>query len=1760
MNHTAPTSTATAQRPASRPPLSQPAAPPRPGTRRLVSALAVLAMLAASLVAVLVSTSSPAAAQGNSTLIFHNTTQTTSSHTDNNQRTIVLTIKNDGSLPGAGSGCSNSTVLGANHAEKMLEIGPGAMETVTVRQSSTCRFRVFFKNKSNDCNVTMTYSASGRSVTRDSYNYVAGVAIRGQSTGISYENSGRTGTASHTQAIRVEDGTACTKTMFSPEVSGTAPSGSDFDTKTFKLVYTAHKDNLNQAGRDNPEIDNGVQCSRGVEQTVTINSGTLTAASVNLVGNVWGKVDCKYNVAMRAANLPETLQYLPSSDVRFTTRTLNEVVTDTLARGFSFKNYTEVAADNKAISVTLQQLGTLTFRNVTAKATGGTMAENLAADALNALTVNLTKPSSCQANNVPAVTGSPIAVGGMATVFLVGDSCDWNFSVVGGSSMCGFEYLPRRLDGRNLGGAQKMRALTLTSVAEDGSTSDKELSLVRKDDTNVANQVRIIDLNVTGCFTTFTPTINLTVEDMLPGKMASDHNGAKVTASISKAANEPAECSDDTTVELTITDNAATGSTASPLINLPPDSVDLCDYDVTFTDEVEASFAKLVESNTPATVTLNATNHTVTRTYNATAYGSGDLWTLTVENDTTANSAGHADADQRTVRLTFKRAGTAAGCNGASVLGRNGADNQDDIAPASSAMYTFRKSADCKVTLNFANKPGDCLVNYTDPESGSSTTLNSTQNNDVSIAASATGLTHASGTEATSLTLEMTVGECASSFTPQPSVTITETTGAAANAHDNETITVTYTRVSAAGVLSGCTARATQVLTITNRMTSAAALTLVDVPRGGMDGTNDCSYNVSFESPVTSGNLTLVDAGTGTPMVSAASPSVSRAYNSVGDSVSFRNTESSGGTANGINVNVARGSGCTETPPSVTNPIATGGSASARLAAQTCNWNITATQVGDTCVVSLQPKNASGSNVGSAVVGSTLTLRGTANSGVTRTGSTDKVISVELSLVRCETKFTPAVTVNVTDDRPGKAASVHNGTRLTLTFSPVSTAGVLAGCSSRTTHELTLSGGTAMGGPSLVDQPKGWVSGAKCSYRVSFGSAASDGATLVDAGTGTPTVSQGSAALTRAYGVVTDSVTFRNTASGSANAVSVTIARGAGCTATPPTIASSIAAGASAMSRLGMSTCAWNITATQSGGNCVVSMQPKSAGGSTVGSAVVNGTLVLNGMAGSGVTRTGYTDKVISVDLSVVRCQSIFTPTVTVSVSDTLTGAAIGDHDGVVIRASLSPVSTAGALSACTRSASVNLTIASRAASGSSSALVNLPKGGTASCRYQVSVPGSLRSGSKTLRLTTAGQLTVSAASPRAAVSYMAEEVPVAPVTLTVGVGPAPSVDEGESLMFPVSLSLSASEAVTVNYTVGGASDSVNIAAGQLSAVISVPTDNDDLDEGNQVVRVTLTSATGGASIDPTGSTATGIVKDNDPSPTVGIEAATIEGNRLRVTLALSEESGRDVQVSYTTSIGVNGVALVKAGQQDASVSQVFNLAALAEMGSVRLRLSSAQNATIDVDNRERLLFPDGGGWQFQVVASSTTAAEIARGLGLGDNWQMYSWSTASQRWIAHTAASGEVAFNTSLSAGTTITYRGVQASAAELTAAGLGRSNDVTLRPGWNIFTPAQGAVGLTQGDFTRAAGGGSAVVFDPALVNCEATAGALVIYTYDQSDPQAAGGFRLALPCHQQALASSGIPAITSIDERDTFYVWFRNSTEAELSFANGRYSPAT
>ena len=525
---------------------------------------------------------------------------------------------------------------------------------------------------------------------------------------------------------------------------------------------------------------------------------------------------------------------------------------------------------------------------------------------------------------------------------------------------------------------------------------------------------------------------------------------------------------------------------------------------------------------------------------------------------------------------------------------------------------------------------------------------------------------------------------------------------------------------------------------------------------------------------------------------------------------------------------------------------------------------------------------------------------------------------------------------------------------------------------------------------------------------------------------------------------------------------------------------------------------------------------------------------------------------------------TFFTGRISVTSSDDLENdISDGNHVGTVVRVRVSPV---GGRAGCSSSSTVSLTLlADGSASKNDVRLVNSPAGGAA-CSYTVSFPSSVRSETnKRVRLVGQGSrtATLSPSVTTATRAYEAAEIVDPPVVFAVSVAPASSVDEGEELVFGVSVPVPATQSVEVSYDVSGTaagdaagSGSVTIAAGQSSTEISIPTSSDDLDGDNQTVRVTLTSATN-ASIDPQGSTAIGTVKDDDPSPLVSLAEASVNIDRLSLTLELSEHSARDVKVRYSTTVG-NGIAVIDAGQLTTSPFVVFGADRLAPGGSLRVRLVSAQHATINVTARELLVRDPGHTWQFHITSrSGVTPRQIAAELGFESGWQLFSWRNSSQRWVTHSAASGS---STALAAGTTVVFRGGAPSEVMLEAAGLGRSPSITLNPGWNIFTPSAQALGLTRDDFTTTDAGGSAVLFDPQLVDCgDDKAGVLVIYTYDQSDPNAVNGFRIALPCHPELQAKFDIPAITSIDERDTIYAYFHSLTSAELTFTNGQYSPA-
>ena len=596
---------------------------------------------------------------------------------------------------------------------------------------------------------------------------------------------------------------------------------------------------------------------------------------------------------------------------------------------------------------------------------------------------------------------------------------------------------------------------------------------------------------------------------------------------------------------------------------------------------------------------------------------------------------------------------------------------------------------------------------------------------------------------------------------------------------------------------------------------------------------------------------------------------------------------------------------------------------------------------------------------------------------------------------------------------------------------------------------------------------------------------------------------------------------------------------------------------------LGKTNCTWTLKFANTDDDCKVTAQVKDLNGVVLGSELSNRptagsvSLYVRGRRTMNESSAGF--EAGFVDFAVENaCDTTFDSTVSVQVENRVN--TDDNHTNSKIDVRIEPAGGTG----CTPTQNLTLTLNAQFAASQTVRLLNVPGGGTA-CTYNVNFQGSAASTAGTqvrLVITTAERVPVNAGSPNASAKYFNEQIVTQPPTLELSVAAAPSVTEGNPLVFAVNLPGPASQQVQISYALSGHSGvssaeptgSVMIQAGQSATAISVPTDDDDLDEAHQTVQVTLTGATGGVTLSQFNRTATGIVQDNDPHPTVGIGQAAVFGNRLRFTVVLSELSARDVKVNYTSPLGT-GTALVLAGQLRTAATQQISQARLAAGGALTLRLTTAQNATIDVDNRELTLFPSGDQWQFHVVSQAgVTARELAGTLGLGSGWKLYSWNTATQRWVTHTATERATA---ALSVGTAITYRGSKPSEATLERAGLAPTSLLTLRQGWNIFTPASEAIGLTRQDFT-ATPGGTAVFFDPRLVDCEGLAGTLVIYTYDQTDSQAANGFRIELPCHPQIEATSGIPPIEAIDENDTIYAWFNSTNPVQLTFRNGRYTP--
>ena len=143
------------------------------------------------------------------------------------------------------------------------------------------------------------------------------------------------------------------------------------------------------------------------------------------------------------------------------------------------------------------------------------------------------------------------------------------------------------------------------------------------------------------------------------------------------------------------------------------------------------------------------------------------------------------------------------------------------------------------------------------------------------------------------------------------------------------------------------------------------------------------------------------------------------------------------------------------------------------------------------------------------------------------------------------------------------------------------------------------------------------------------------------------------------------------------------------------------------------------------------------------------------------------------------------------------------------------------------------------------------------------------------------------------------------------------SVVEGGTLAFEVGFSEGPSgRDVTVRYQTRGVtaaagddyaddyesvSRELKIVAGASSATVLVPTVPDTLDEDNETLELVLSDPDGAVVV---GGAAAGVIIDDDPEPVLSVgdtEASEADGATAVFTLSLSEASGRDVTVTYST-------------------------------------------------------------------------------------------------------------------------------------------------------------------------------------------------------------------------------------------------------------------
>ena len=159
----------------------------------------------------------------------------------------------------------------------------------------------------------------------------------------------------------------------------------------------------------------------------------------------------------------------------------------------------------------------------------------------------------------------------------------------------------------------------------------------------------------------------------------------------------------------------------------------------------------------------------------------------------------------------------------------------------------------------------------------------------------------------------------------------------------------------------------------------------------------------------------------------------------------------------------------------------------------------------------------------------------------------------------------------------------------------------------------------------------------------------------------------------------------------------------------------------------------------------------------------------------------------------------------------------------------------------------------------------------------------------------------------------------------------------------------------------------LRIIAGETSAVVTVATVDDRLDEDAERLRLVLSDPAGAVLAD---GEAAGVIIDNDPVPGLSVDDPEAtengDGTPITFTVRLSEASGRNVTVSYSTADGT----AKKDDDYIAASDEEVTIPAGSDTGAVPVTL-------VDDDVAEEVE-------RFQLVLSGPSNAGLDDGLGVG--------------------------------------------------------------------------------------------------------------------------------------------------------------------------------